>query len=295
MAKKTEPLKSITELAVMNPSLKESLAKFEGVKQQLETVAKQCLLIKVTDETSLSVCESNLTKLNDLCKVVETVRVKQASPYWDKFKAINEAAAYVSEQPEAALTHLKDQKKDYILKVEAEKKRKEALQAKVDAMAEYMKTNYESIDDVVKLDAFVERINKIDFKASYQDFEVQAKEIANNYLKLFSLKKTELEALLTATPDEVEAIKEASAELVATIEEKAIEVKVEASVQSFGVPKKVRRPWKFEVVDATKVPKEWLMIDEEKVNEWKKANQDNLVDGQIINGIKFYKDLTITA
>ncbi len=196
---------------------------------------------------------------------------------------------------ESAGNSLKDQKKDYILKVEAEKKRKETLQAKVDAMSEYMKTNYESIDDIVKLDAFVERINKIDFKVSYQDFEVQAKEIADNYLKLFSLKRTELEALSTATPDEVEAIKEASAEIVATIEEKAIEVKVEASVRSFGVPKKVRRPWKFEVVDAAKVPKEWLMIDEDKVNEWKKANQDNLVDGQIINGIKFYKDLTVTA
>lgn len=295
MAKKAEPLKSITELAVMNPSLKESLAKFEGVKQQLETVAKQCLLIKVTDEASLSVCESNLTKLNDLCNKVEEVRVAEKAPHYDKCKAIDNAAKYVAEQPEAALTHLKDQKKDYILKVEAEKKRKEALRAKVDAMAEYMKTNYESIDDLENLDAFVERINKIDFKASYQDLEVQAKEIADNYLKLFGLKRTELEALLTATPDEVEAIKEASAELVATIEEKAIEVKVEASVQSFGVAKKVRRPWKFEVVDATKVTKEWLMIDEDKVNEWKKANQDNLVDGQIINGIKFYKDLTVTA
>jgi len=295
MAKKTDTLKSITELAVMNPSLKESLAKFEGVKQQLETVAKQCLLIKVTDEASLSVCESNLTKLNDLCNKVEEVRVAEKAPHFDKCKAIDNAAKYVAEQPEAALTHLKDQKKDYILKVEAEKKRKEALQAKVDAMAEYMKTNYESIDDVVKLDAFVERINKIDFKASYQDFEVQAESIATNYKTLFSLKRTKLEALLSATPDEVEAIEEASAELVATIEEKAIEVKVEASVQSFGVPKKIRRPWKFEVVDATKVPKEWLMIDEEKVNEWKKANQDNLVDGQIINGIKFYKDLTVTA
>lgn len=295
MAKVKEQLKSITELAVMNPSLKESLAKFEGVKQQLEVVAKQCLLIKVTDDATLSVCESNLTKLNDLCNKVEEVRVAEKQPHFDKCKAIDNAAKYVAEQPEAALTHLKDQKRDYVLKVEAEKKRKEALQAKVDAMSECMKTNYESIEDVEKLDAFVERINNIDFKSSYQDFEVQAKEIADNYLKLFYLKRTELEALLTATPDEVEAIKEASAELVATIEEKAIEVKVEASVQSSGVLKKIRRPWKFEVVDATKVPKEWLMIDEDKVNEWKKANQDNLVDGQIINGIKFYKDLTVTA
>jgi len=294
MAKK-EKLKSITELAVMNPDLKGSLAKFEGVKKQLEEVSKSCLLIKVTDATSLIVCESNLSKINDLCKAVEEVRVAEKAPFFEKGKAIDAAAKYVVEQPEAALTHLKEEKRNYILKEEAEKKRKQALQDKVDTMASFMKSNYESIGDVVKLDAFVLRMSKIKFKEDYQDFEVQAKEIADNYTKLFALKRTELEALENASPDEVEAIKEASAELVANIEEKAIEVKVEASTQSFGSVKKVRRPWAFELVDLTKVPKEWLVLDESKVKEWMKSNSDNLVDGQTLNGIKFFKDLTITA
>jgi len=295
MAKKKEELKSITELAVMNPSLKESLAKFEGVKKQLEDAAKPCLLIKVTDPASLSVCESQLSKINDLVKAVEVVRVAEKAPHFERCKAIDAAAAYVSELPEAALEHLKTQKKDYILKVEAEKKRKEALQAKVDAMAAFMKSNFESIEEIDKLDAFVDRINNITFKKTYQDFELQAKEIADNYLKLFSLKRTELEALETASPDEVEAIKEASAELVATIEEKAVEVKVEAAQADFGVIKKVRRPFKHELVDITKVPKDWLMLDESKVKEWMKVNSDNLVDGQILNGVKFFRDLTVTA
>ena len=294
MAKKEE-LKSITELAVINPSVKDSLAKFEGVKKQLEEVAKSCLLIKVTNSDTLSVCENQLTKINDLVKAVEVVRVAEKAPHLSRCQAIDAAAAYVVNQPEIALNHLKNEKRNYILAEEAEKKRKEALQAKVDTMSAFMKSNFESIEDVDKLDAFVNRMNKIKFKEDYQDFEVQAKGIADNYFKLFALKRTELEALENATPDEVEAIKEASAELVANIEEKAIEVKVEASVKSFGTVKKVRRPWKFEVVDFNKVPKEWLMVDESKVNEWKKENQDNLVDGQTLNGIKFFKDLTVTA
>ena len=65
-------------------------------------------------------------------KVVEVGRVAEKQPHFERCKAIDAAAAYVSELPEAALEHLKTQKKDYILKVEAEKKRKEAEQEQME-------------------------------------------------------------------------------------------------------------------------------------------------------------------
>ncbi len=296
MAKKEkEPVKTLHELMVMNPSLKASLIQFESAKVQSDSIAKQCMLIKVTDSDSLAVCENNLAKANDLCSAVEDIRLREVKEPWNKFKTINAAAAYISGGLDSAVEYLKTEKKNYILKEEAEKKRLEGLQAKVDAMTEKMKTSFESIENVTELDAFVVKMNGINFVKQYEDYSEQAKTIADGYHKLFAIKRIELEALLTATPEAAEEIKEEAEKAKELVQEIVTEAKIDYAPAFETTIKKVRRPWKFEVVDAAKVPKEWLMIDEDKVNEWKKANQDNLVDGQIINGIKFYKDLTITA
>lgn len=294
MAKK-EQIKSLQELTVLNPVLKPSLIKFEMVKSQLEEVAKSCLLIKVTDPASLTVCENNLSKVNDLCNAVEAVRIAEKAPHFANCKAIDAAAAYVVDLPESAVAYLKLEKKTYILKEEAEKKRLEGLQAKVDAMAEYMKAQFDAIEDVATLDAFVERIQLINFIEKYEDYSEQAKTISESYIKLFAIKRIELEALLTATPEEALEIKEEAEKAKELVQEIVVEAKAESVPFGYANIKKVRRPWAFEVVDATKVPKEWLMLDESKVKEWLKVNSENLVDGQTLSGIKYFKDLTITA
>ena len=61
MAKKQ--IITITDLVVQNPTLKASLSKFENVKQQLDERAKLCLLIKVTDESSLNRSEEHTSEL----------------------------------------------------------------------------------------------------------------------------------------------------------------------------------------------------------------------------------------
>ncbi len=297
MAKKKEEVKTLHELIVLNPTLKASLIQFESAKTQLDAVAKQCMLIKVTDSDSLAVCENNLTKVNDLCNAVEDIRLKEVKEPWNKFKTINAAAAYISESSESAVEYLKLEKKTYILKEEAEKKRLEDLKASVEAMTNHMKVNFESIEDVVKLDAFVTRMNNINFVEKYADYSTQASEIAEGYHKLFAIKRIELIALEDATPDEVVAIKQASEEAKELVQEIVVDnsIAMSAAVTFSAPPKKVRRPWAWELVDLTKVPKEWLMLDEAKVKAFMADNKDTLVEGQQINGVKFFKDLTITA
>lgn len=56
----------------------------------------------------------------------------------------------------------------------------------------------------------------------------------------------------------------------------------------------IRYTWKFELKDITKVPVEWLTIDESKVKEWMKENKDSLKE-ETKNGIKFYKEMIVTA
>jgi len=57
----------------------------------------------------------------------------------------------------------------------------------------------------------------------------------------------------------------------------------------------VRHNWKFDVVDLSRVPVQFLMIDEAKVREWIKSNKESLSDGDIIAGIKFYKEVSVVT
>lgn len=57
----------------------------------------------------------------------------------------------------------------------------------------------------------------------------------------------------------------------------------------------VRYNWRFELVDKTQLPQEWITVDESAVKEYMKDKKDGLKNGEIINGIKFYKDIIITA
>lgn len=57
----------------------------------------------------------------------------------------------------------------------------------------------------------------------------------------------------------------------------------------------IRHNWKFDVVDISKVPVQFLMVDETKVREWIKANKESLNDGDVIAGIKFYKEASVVT
>lgn len=57
----------------------------------------------------------------------------------------------------------------------------------------------------------------------------------------------------------------------------------------------VRHNWKFDVVDLSRVPVQFLMVDEAKVREWIKANKESLNDGDVIAGIKFYKEVSVVT
>ena len=57
----------------------------------------------------------------------------------------------------------------------------------------------------------------------------------------------------------------------------------------------VREVWKFELVDKSKLTLDWCALDESKVKEYLKEKKDDLKDGEIVNGVKFYKDQSVRA
>lgn len=285
MAKKEKV--TLQELIVQTPELKSSLLKFENVKLQLDKAAETCLQIKVTDENSLAICENQLGKINELVKAVESVRKSEKEPHFEKCKAIDAAAAYVSELPEVALKHLKDEKIAYIRKVEAENNRKKEIQDSIATTKSWCELRINLVGNVEDCDKCIDKLAFIqNRKEWYQEFLPQIESVISEYTKLFELKKKEFSAV---SPDELDAIKELQEEAKANIESADVP-KVEVEVIS-----KVRRPWTFEVIDINLVPKEFLMVDESKVKEYLKANSDSLEDGKVVNGIKYYKDLKVTV
>lgn len=285
MAKKEKV--TLQELIVQTPELKLSLLKFENVKLQLDKAAETCLQIKVTDDNSLAVCENSLGKINELVKAVERVRKDEKEPHFEKCKAIDAAAAYVSELPEVALKHLKDEKIAYVKVIEAENNRKRDIQDSIEKTKHWCGMRLEMVKDYADCDLCINRLLEVlDRKSFYQEFFPQIQDVVSDYTRLFNLKKQEFAAV---SPDELEAIKEVQAEIKQNIESAEV---AENPIETIS---KVRRTWKFELVDITAVPEKFLTIDESIVKDWLKVNSGSLKDGGVVNGIKFFQEINVTV
>ena len=288
MAKKQNV--TITDLIVQNPSLKASLSKFENVKLQLDQRASQCLLIKVTNESSLTVCENNLAKMNDLLKEVESVHKEIKKPYWDSCVAIDVAKNYVLGFDVNPVDYLKSEKVNYIKAIEKEAKRKTDLQQEFNKSKFYLEETLSNTITLWNCDWYIGRLSILPDATKWQELTIQVNELYKNYITLFELKKQELIALEHASPDEIEAINQLKEEIKESISNSVV-VDNTPAIEI----KKVRRTWKFEIANLSEVPREFLMVDESKVKEWMKLNEDVLVDGDVSLGIKFFKEISTTV
>lgn len=287
MAKKA--IANLTDLVIQNPNLT-SLKQFEGLKQQLDESANKCLKIKVTDPSSLKVCENSLSKFNDIVKAVEDKHKELKKPHWDNCTAIDGAKNYVLNFEVDPIKYLKDEKLAYIAAVEKENKRKKDLEDNFMLVKNKLNDDLAEIQVVESCEHYIGILGKPVNKEKWQELTPQVEELYKNYITLFELKKKELEATETATPDELEAIQQVAEEAKAKIEVAAVVTPIQTV--SIG---KTRKTWKFEVANIADVPKQWLCVDEEKVKEYMAIQKDVLVDGQVIKGIKFYQQTSVVA
>lgn len=285
MAKKA--IANLTDLVIQNPNLT-SLKQFEGLKQQLDESANQCLKIKVTDPSSLKVCENSLSKFNDIVKAVEDKHKELKKPHWDNCTAIDGAKNYVLNFEVDPIKYLKDEKLAYIAAVEKENKRKKDLEDNFMLVKNKLNDDLAEIQVVESCEHYIGILGKPVNKEKWQELTPQVEELYKNYITLFELKKKELEATETATPDELEAIQQVAEEAKAKIEVAAVVTPVQTV--SIG---KTRKTWKFEVANINDVPIDWIKIDEDKVQEWVYANKGLLEDGKVLNGVKFYQSMTV--
>jgi hypothetical protein len=108
------------ENQLVNPKLAASLVGLSALKSELDTVANNCLQIKVICETSLSIAQQNLSKANGLVKAVEAKRVELKQPSIDEGRLIDSTAKNLTGALNTALVHAKNQIKSFELKKQEE-------------------------------------------------------------------------------------------------------------------------------------------------------------------------------
>lgn len=55
----------------------------------------------------------------------------------------------------------------------------------------------------------------------------------------------------------------------------------------------VRRNWTWKISNHDAIPEEWMMLNVDKVKQYLSDNKDSLKEGQVVNGIEFYKSESI--
>jgi len=108
------------ENQLVNPKLAASLVGLSALKSELDTVANNCLQIKVICETSLSIAQQNLSKANGLVKAVEAKRVELKQPSIDEGRLIDSTAKNLTGALNTALVHAKNQIKSFEIKKQEE-------------------------------------------------------------------------------------------------------------------------------------------------------------------------------
>jgi hypothetical protein len=108
------------ENQLVNPKLAASLVGLSALKDELDTIANNCLQIKVICETSLSIAQQNLSKANGLVKAVEAKRVELKQPSIDEGRLIDSTAKNLTGALNTALVHAKNQIKSFEIKKQEE-------------------------------------------------------------------------------------------------------------------------------------------------------------------------------
>lgn len=332
MAKKKD-----TEVVVMTPELTAAIAKFEAVKAQIDVMGHNLLAIKVKDESTLAIAQQNLSKANDLVKLVEDKRKSIKEKPWKECVTIDEAAKIISKTITEGIASVKKE----VVNWETERQAKEkAAKEKLTAALSAVKTV--SVDQAkldilqyiihkaaVSLKAFSEKsttpdacdehIKIIEDKYKPRDFfgeyAQNAYDLKDAYITLITVKRRALNGdakssfhvvnaqivvdniMLYLQKLERDLAKQVADQTANKSEAEKITAELEnlEAESALNKTKNIRANWKFELVDKTKLTPEWTTIDEAAVKEYLAENKGEIKDGEVINGVKFYKDIIAIA
>jgi hypothetical protein len=274
---------------------KNSLIKFQLLKKTSTELAIQCEGLKVTDSTTEAIATNIISEAAAFSKTIDKTRKEMKAPYIKINKDIESAAKELTEGLNKNVQGAKDELLAYKQKVEAERQEElrkvEALKRKLENYKEDTEMAIDNAEDMDQLKAANVKWIKPMLNEDWGQFTSEAasmKKLLLNYggLRMATIMNPESEAV------KAEVVK-AKVESEEAIEVVAVEEIVNLEVNTTS---NVRKTWTHEVLDLTKVPLEWLMLNEAKVAAYRKeaVAKKEITEETITSGIRFYQKESIS-
>lgn len=288
-----------------------------------QNLSKATQMVKFIEEKRIAIKEPFLQSgrkvdevANDLKEAIETgiKHIKSEIKGYDTLK---------QELQLKAQKELEDRLKAEKEALNKEQERKDKITTYINnTIAPWLKSQYENCKSADDCDKILNYINtKYLPREKFAEFADMAYELKDNYVNLINVKKAQLISADTITDDQKELqkrelalakMKEELAQANRELEAEKEKIRVEQERKDkeeeaekerlkliadneLNKTKGVKLLWKFEVVNIFDVDPEWLTINEAKVKEWLKDNKDKIVSGDVVEGIKYYQDKSISA
>lgn len=277
--------------------------KFEASVALAKDLEQQALSIIVEDETTLAMATQTLSKIKELESLTEAKRKELKAPSIAEGKAIDAAANQVLTPLNNGLVSGKAKIKAWNDEQEAiKKKASEALNKKKEWLEGIINQIAEKADQCATPEACQKLIDSIEkvfpVAEKFGPYAEEAMTQKKTYLDLLKTKKGILEKVVAGSAGSTKALVELKKAEEAAVESsqealKEAEAKQEVindNLAAATTKSATRKTWKAEVVDEKAVPREWLMVDMDKINSYLKANKETMKSGTIVNGVKFYQD-----
>lgn len=292
-------------MEIIKLSSEDSVKKFNALKSLVGKQADTLKAIKVTDANSLAIANQQLSESKSLINKIEAERVAEVAPALAYQRGINKLAKDLVDPLTTEDTALRSRIIAYDNEEAARKKKElEEIAAKQFLIEQAAKQKAEELKERIekyKTDAFTAINNAMELQQlsdAYTTFFLSfpAEYGADLKEKIKALGSAKQKALVDpagnsakyeALYNEYLGIEIKPPVVQAIPVSEALKAR-KAELQFVGGSSSIRKSWDFEVVDFSLVPRDLLMIDEKKVKEYIKLQKDNLVDGAVINGIRYF-------
>lgn len=265
----------------------------EALQKQSTDIAVACGKIQITDDITLGIATQKYSEANKLVKDIDTKRIEVKKPYWDACTSIDALAKKLSDPLKKAV----DDGKIKILTYDKQKKEKALIAANrilsiKGAIAKYSIDAMAELDKCTTMDQLREVRERLIVNHPKEEkwFEflpnfMETRNVLNEYSKS---RKTSILTPLQADEEETVSIKEFIHESNAQIGTEALAETVVTKLAGS------RKTWKFSIESLDDCPFDWIMLNEKVVKEFMSDNKELLVDGSVINGVKFYQEESLT-
>jgi len=309
---------------------------FSGFKKLIEDYNAKISKIEVKDDVSETELSLMLKSLNDLDKQIDDKRKELNSPFQEQITLHNDVAKFVMGLTPQVLTEGRKKLADYRIRKEEENKRKaEELKKKAEEQKKTINAD-EAEQNVLKIRLLehakstilkiaetetYEQLNSVfdtefrkygwdEFKSVEKSVE-KTKEIIKNaassrkvFVMIEEPNEQQLKDAQTVlsqifkTKTDIEGLIKKLSEKTAKTVEKMEEVAV-ATIEANKLTKAstgLRKTWTFDVLDISKIPIEYLQVNEKAIKNYiaKNLQGTKKEEDVSIEGIRFYKKASAT-